>query len=158
MSGLALQSQPVLPKEFRGCWQGVVENVDTITRLGPHKLGYWTPKTYRLCYMRAGNGPFRLTFSHTGIQPNQQIINPQGQVVALATDGRDYAKMRSNLHFDEYSPHANYGGIFAVDETTTLDCQIYGDQLHVSAQVYGTRDGEPWFKANWRAEFTPVPD
>ncbi|HXW83279.1 MAG TPA: hypothetical protein VEJ86_02665 [Candidatus Binataceae bacterium] len=159
-SGLALQSQPVLPTVFRGCWQGVVENVDSITPLGAHKLGYWTPKTYRLCYRRVGGGPFQLTFSHTGIEPNEQIMNPQGQVIALATDGRDYAKMRSDLHFDEYARHATYEGeTFQVDETTTLDCQIRrGDQMEVSARVYGTRDGEPWFKAQWHADFAPAPD
>jgi hypothetical protein len=25
--------------------------------------------------------------------------------------------------------------------------------MRVSADVYGTRDGEPWFRAHWRANF-----
>ena len=38
--------QPVLPPVFRGCWQGTVENVESIERApGGHPLGYWTPKT-----------------------------------------------------------------------------------------------------------------
>ena len=61
-------AQPVLPPVFRGCWQGTVESVDSIERApGGHKLGYWTPKTYRLCYKRVGNGPYQLTFGETGV-------------------------------------------------------------------------------------------
>jgi hypothetical protein len=30
--------------------------------------------------------------------------------------------------------------------------------MTVSAGVYGTRDGEPWFKARWHADFRHVPE
>ena len=60
--------QPVLPAIFRGCWQGKVEFVDSIQRMpGAPKTGVWTPKTYRLCYQRYGDGPFQLTFTEAGI-------------------------------------------------------------------------------------------
>jgi hypothetical protein len=150
---------PVLPEVFRGCWQGQVNELDSIKRLpGAHKVGFWTPKTYRLCYRRVGDGPFQLTFSETGVAPSEKIINPHGHVVALSTDGRAYAKMRAHLHFDEHHVDpAMRGETFAVDETTMLDCRIMNNQMFVRADVYGTRDSAPWFRAHWRANFIPVP-
>ncbi len=144
-----------LPAVFRGCWNGQVNQVDWIrSEPGAHKIGYWTPKTYRLCYKRVGDEPFTLTFTETGIAPNERIVNPHGNVVPLSTDGREYAAMRSRLHFDEYKTRADgFSPTFAVDETTILDCRIAGDDMTVAAEVYGTRDGEPWFRAHWRADF-----
>jgi len=101
----------------------------------------------------------QLTFSETGVVPDEKIVNAQGHVEALATDGRAYARMRSSLHFDEYRVDPDLrGATFAVDETTMLDCSISGDAMAVSASVYGTRDGEPWFKARWHADFRPIPE
>jgi len=154
-----LQVTATLPAVFRGCWKGQVNELDSIQRLpGAHKVGFWTPKTYRLCYRRVGGGPFTLTFSETGVTPTEKIINVHGEVVALSTDGRAFAKMRSNLHFDEYHVDRDLRGTtFAVDEITMLDCRIKNDQMFVSAEVHGTRDGEPWFRAYWHAGFRPVP-
>lgn len=147
-------AQPALPAVFRGCWQGEVDQLDWIRREpGAHKVGFWTPKTYRLCYKRTGNQPFTLTFTETGVEPNEKIIHPQGNVVPVRTDGRAYASMLAQLHFDEYGAAWGPSPTFAVDETTHLDCRIGGDDMMVSADVYGTRDGEPWFKAHWRADF-----
>ena len=159
-SPLRSQAEPKLPQVFRGCWEGEVVMVDDLERLpGAHKVGYWTPKTYRLCYQRIGEGPFHLTFSETGVVPNEQIKNPRGHVDALATDGRAYAKMRSDLRFDEdHIEPGMRGSTFAVDEVTMLDCRIRDDAMTVSAGVYGTRDGEPWFKAHWHADFRHVPE
>jgi hypothetical protein len=154
---------PVLPAVFRGCWQGQVDMLDQNQRLpgASHKVGFWTSKTYRLCYKRVGGGPFNLTFSETGIVPSEKILNAQGRVDPLATDGRDWARMRSTLHFDELQagsdPYYSSGPTFAVDENTTLDCRIEADQMLVTADVYGTRDGEPWFRARWHANFRQVP-
>jgi hypothetical protein len=149
------QANPVLPSTFRGCWQGQVNQLDWIrSEPGAHKVGFWTPKTYRLCYKRIGDRPFKLTFTETGVEPNEKIIHPHGNVVPVSTDGRAYAAMRAQLHFDEYSSGWNPAAqTFAVDETTHLNCQIAGDDMRVSADVYGTRDGEPWFRAHWRADF-----
>jgi hypothetical protein len=157
---LTSQAEPKLPQVFRGCWEGEVVMVDDLERLpGAHKVGYWTPKTYRLCYQRIGEGPFHLTFSETGVVPNEQIKNARGRVDALATDGRAYAKMRSDLRFDEEHIEPGLrGGTFAVDEVTMLDCRIRDDAMAVRAGVYGTRDGEPWFKARWHADFRHVPE
>ncbi len=155
-----VQSAPTLPPVFRGCWQGEVAVLDRLQRMpGAHKVGYWTPKTYRLCYKRVGSGPFQLTFSQTGVVANEQIMNAHGHVDALATDGRAYAKMRSDLSFDEYHVDpALRGTTFTVDEVAMLDCRITGDAMAVTANVNGTRDGEPWFKAKWHADFRPVPE
>lgn len=152
------QSAPVLPAVFRGCWQGEVDLLDTLERLpGGHKVGYWTPKTYRLCYQRVGDGPFKLTFSETGIAPTEKIIHAHGQVDTLATDGRVYARLRSQLGFDEFRVEPGEGGgTFHVDETTMLDCRIQNGAMAVAASVNGTRDGAPWFRARWRALFRPV--
>jgi hypothetical protein len=155
---MTTQASPALPAVFRGCWQGAVNELDWIKRLpGAHRVGYWTPKTYRLCYRRVGSGPFTLTFTETGVAPSEKIINARGHVDALATNGRDWAKMRSKLHFDEFQVAAGPGGdTFAVDETAMLDCRISGDVMRVSATVYGTRDGAPWFRAHWTARFMPT--
>ncbi|HVA77992.1 MAG TPA: hypothetical protein VNF27_08855 [Candidatus Binataceae bacterium] len=152
------QTAPVLPAVFRGCWQGEVNLLDTLERLpGAHKVGYWTPKTYRLCYKRIGNGPFKLTFSETGIAPTDKIIHARGHVDTLATDGRVYARLRSQLGFDEFRVEpGGSGATFHVDETTMLDCKIENGAMAVAASVYGTRDGAPWFRARWRALFRPV--
>jgi hypothetical protein len=152
---MTAQAAPALPAVFRGCWRGQVSELDWIrSEPGAHKIGFWTPKTYSLCYRRVGNQPFKLTFTETGVEPNEKIINPHGHVVPIATDGRAYASMRSHLSFDEYKIRADgVSPTFAVEETTHLDCRIAGDGMLVSADVYGTRDGDPWFRAHWRANF-----
>jgi hypothetical protein len=156
VSPLTSQSNPVLPSVFRGCWQGQVNQLEWIRREpGARKIGFWTPKTYRLCYKRVGDRPFTLTFTETGVEPSEKIFNPHGNVVPISTDGRDFAKLRAQLHFDEYGAGRNFAASsFAVDETTNLDCRIEGERMLVSASVYGTRDGEPWFRAHWRTELT----
>ncbi len=152
---MTAQAAPALPAVFRGCWQGQVSELDWIrSEPGAHKIGFWTPKNYRLCYRRVGNQPFTLTFTEASVEPNEKIVNPHGHVVPIATDGRAYASMRSRLSFDEYKTRGDgFSPTFAVDETTHLDCRIAGNDMLVSADVYGTRDGEPWFRAHWRANF-----
>jgi len=125
---------------------------------GGHPLGYWTPKTYRLCYQRVGNGPYHLTFGETGIVASQKIKYSQGRVDIEHTDGRSYAELRAFLHFDEFRAGFNPGGAtFAVEEDTTLECQINGDQMRVIADVDGRREDQPWFRAHWRTVFTRAP-
>jgi len=155
------QAEPILPAIFRGCWQGEVRHLDSIERLpGGAKIGPWTPKTYRMCYRRVGSGPFELTLTEAGIAHNNKITNPEGRMDLLSTDGRSYASMRAFLHFDEYRAHATYfsGDTFPVDEVTKLDCEIEPDGMHVWGQVFGRRQGQPWFRAWWHALFVHVPD
>jgi hypothetical protein len=151
--------QPVLPPVFRGCWQGSVEGVDSMERApGGHKLGYWTPKVYRLCYKRVGSGPYQLTFGQTDVVASEKIKFSKGRVDIKETDGRSFARMRAFLHFDEYRSGMNFGGsTFAVDEVTMLECKIDGDQMHVSAEMDGRREDEPWFRARWHTTFTRAP-
>jgi hypothetical protein len=154
-----LHAQPVLPAIFRGCWEGRVQYLDSIQRMyGAPKLGYWTPKTYRICYRRVGNGPFELTFSQVGVEPDEKITNPTGAMDLISTDRRDAARMRAQLHFDEYYRHHHFGGqTFPVDEETILDCDIHGSgAMLVRGTVFGRRDGHPWFRASWHAMFTRV--
>ena len=153
--------EPVLPAIFRGCWQGRVDYVDSIQRLpGGAKIGPWTPKTYRLCYRRTGNGPFALTFTEAGVVGSRQITNAAGKMELLSSDGRTFATMRALLHFDEYRIHPGaFGGdTFPVDELTQLECHIEADGMHVRGQVYGQQSGQPWFKAGWRATFRHTGD
>ncbi len=151
--------QPVLPAIFRGCWQGKVEFLDSIERMpGAPKVGIWTPKNYRLCYQRYGDGPFQLTFSEAGIDRNSKITNPHNSMNLLSTDGRTYATMQALLHFDEYhNGEYSAGSTFAVDETARLQCEIQPDGMHVIGSVHGTRDGNPWFRAYWHALFLHEP-
>jgi len=152
---MTAQGPPALPAVFRGCWRGQVTQLDWIRREpGAPKIGFWTPKTYNLCYRRVDNQPFTLTFTETGVEPSEKIINPHGNVVPISTDGSAYASMRSRLYFDEYKTRGDgLSPTFAVDEVANLDCRIAGDDMMVSADVFGTRDGAPWFRAHWRADF-----
>jgi len=153
----------VLPAIFRGCWQGEVYTLDEIERApGGGKLGDWTPKTYRVCYRRYGNGPYQLTFTETGMEPDDRIISPSGSMQLLSSRG-DTAMMLGSLHFNEYRPGpVGFFGLgspdtFPVNETTKLRCVVQSDGMHVWATVDGTRDGAPWFRAHWHALFLPVP-
>jgi hypothetical protein len=150
------RSQPVLPAVFRGCWVGRVEYLDSVERLpGGAKLGFWTPKTYRLCYRRTGTGPFVLTFTEAGIEQSDRITNPEGRMTLLSSDGRSYAAMRSDLTFNEYRAHASYfaSNTFAVHEVADLDCRIESDGMRVNGVVTGWRNGAPWFRARWHSVF-----
>ena len=156
----ARQAQPVLPAVFRGCWEGTVSRLDRIDRLpGGARIGPWTPKTYRLCYRRLGDGPFELTFTDAGIADSGKITNSQGRMRLVSTDGHTYATMSAFLHFDEYRTHMSYFGssTFPVDETTRLQCDIEPDGMHVRGSVYGQHDGSPWFRAWWHTLFIHVP-
>jgi len=154
------QPEPALPAVFRGCWRAVVEEVDQMQRLpSASHLGVWMRKTYRLCYRRVGNGPFRATFTEAGVE-GRRIINSSGRLNLVSTDGRSYAKMRGYLHFDELSDSAApiwWGtSTFAVDEVTDLQCTIEPDGIHATGVVYGERDGTPWFRAWWHTTFLHV--
>ncbi len=153
--------EPVLPAVFRGCWQGRVDYLDSIQRLpGGAKIGPWTPKTYRLCYIRTGNGPFELTFTDAGVVQSRKITNAVGKMELLSSDGRTYATMRSLLHFDEFriQPGPFGRSTFPVDELTQLECDIEPDGMHVWGQVYGQQSGQPWFKAYWHTTFRHTAD
>jgi hypothetical protein len=150
------ESQPLLPAVFRGCWQGRVDYLDSLERLpGGAKLGFWTPKTYRLCYRRSGNGPFVLTLTEAGIEQNDRITNADGRMTLQSSDGRSYATMRSDLNFDEYRTHASYfeRNTFAVHEAADLNCTIEPDGMHVKGSVTGWRNETPWFRALWHTVF-----
>jgi len=154
-----LNAQPVLPAIFRGCWQGQVVYLDSIQRVyGAAKVGPWTPKTYRICYQRVGNGPFELTFSQVGVVPNIKIVNPVGRMDLISTDGHNAARMRAQLHFEEYyTGHQFIRHTFAVDEETILDCDVQGGgAMLVRGTVFGQRDGSSWFRATWHAVFSRV--
>lgn len=151
---------PVLPAVFHGCWQGTVEGVDWIKRSpGGHKVGYWTPKVYSLCYKRVGDGPYQLTFGGTDVVATDKIAYSKGRVEVEATDGRSWARMRAFLHFDEYYSGHRFrpSGTFPVDEVTMLECKIDRDQMRISAEVSGRREDEPWFTAHWHSTFIHVP-
>jgi hypothetical protein len=76
----------------------------------------------------------------------------------VSTDGRTYATMRAYLRFHEYRGRTRFfsGNTFPVDETTDLKCDIEPDGMHVWGQVYGSHDGNPWFRARWHTTFIHV--
>jgi hypothetical protein len=150
---------PPLPEIFRGCWQGVVEQLDSIQRLpGARPVGPWVAKTYRLCYRRIGNGPFELTFADAGMMHSSLITNSQGHLQVISTDGRSFAELRAILQFQEYALGSRSGRTFNVDELTNLSARIDQGTMRVNASVYGEHGGSPWFRASWHATFTHTPD
>jgi len=154
----AAPAPPPLPEIFRGCWEGVVQQLDSIERLpGAPPLGMWVAKTYRLCYRRVGDGPFQLTFADAGMMRSRMVTNSQGMLKVLSTDGRSFAQMRALLQFQEFAPPARGGGVFGVDEVTDLSAQIRQGTMYVQAQVYGEHGGRPWFRASWHATFVHTP-
>ena len=132
---------------------------------GAAKLGTWTPKTYRICYKRYGNGPYQLTFTETGVAPDNRIVSPSGTMRLLSSQGNT-AMMLGSLHFDEYFPapagflRSREPETFPVDETPKLRCIVAPDGMHVWATVRRQRDGAPWFRAYWHALFyqDPLPE
>ncbi|MHB8382986.1 MAG: hypothetical protein ACYDC3_11705 [Candidatus Binataceae bacterium] len=149
-----------LPREFRGCWRGVVPRLDSIKMLGPPGVSKWIPKTYRICYEQTADGPFKLTLSETGLEgAHRSLTNVKGIMKVISTNGRTTARMRSLLHFDE--PAGNLFGMFAgrgsVDELTNMSCRIDGGVMHVAANVYAQWNGRPWSEMTWHADFSNVP-
>jgi hypothetical protein len=96
-----------------------------------------------------------LTFTEAGVEQNERITNAAGRMTLLSSDGRSYASMRSDLHFDEYRTHVSYfgGNTFAVDEVTNLDCRVEPDGMHVRGFVTGWHNRAPWFRAQWHTVF-----
>lgn len=149
-----------LPKEFRGCWSGLVPRLDSIRMLGGPGVSKWIPKTYRICYEQTGSGPFRLTLSEAGLAGrNRDLTNVKAIMKVISTDGRTTAQMRALLHFDE--PAGSLFGMFAgrgsVDELTNMTCRIEGGVMHVEASVYAQWNNRPWSTMTWHADFTNVP-
>ena len=153
---MTAQAVPSLPAVFRGCWQGRCRS----------SIGFGATRPART---KSVSGRPRLIGSVTGASAINRSRSPSpkpasrrakrlsiryGNVVPITTDGREYAAMRSRLNFDEYKTRPDgLSPTFSVDETTNLDCHIAGDDMMVNADVFGTRDGEPWFTAHWRADF-----
>ena len=148
-----------LPEVFRGCWQGVVRYIDSQVQLAPPIIGGWIPKTYRICYVRSGGGPFKPTISETGlIAAGRYVRNARSRLEVLSTDGRTQATMRAFLHFDEDS-HGLFG-LFrqtgSVDELTHMNCEIDGGVMHVQGDMYGEWNRHPWSRVTWHADFSSV--
>jgi hypothetical protein len=149
-----------LPKQFRGCWRGVVPRLDSIRMLGGPGVSKWIPKTYRICYEQTAGGPFRLTLSEAGLAgQNRDLTNVKAIMKVISTDGRTTAQMRALLHFDE--PAGNLFGMFvgrgSVDELTNMNCRIEGGVMQVAASVYAQWNNRPWSTMTWHADFTNVP-
>ncbi|MFZ0659619.1 MAG: hypothetical protein WAM05_12925 [Candidatus Binataceae bacterium] len=149
-----------LPKQFRGCWSGVVPRLDSIRMLGGPGVSKWIPKTYRICYEQTAGGPFRLTLSEAGLAGrNRDLTNVKAIMKVISTDGRTTAQMRALLHFDE--PAGSMFGMFpgrgSVDELTNMTCRIDGGVMHVAASVYAQWNDRPWSTMTWHADFTNVP-
>lgn len=63
----------ILPRTFRGCWQGTVYTLDSIHVIPPfQKMGPWMSETYRLCYLQRGNDAFELTFTSVTMDTNRR--------------------------------------------------------------------------------------
>ena len=152
-----------LPAAYRGCWQGVVSDVDSIEELNQRQHINWVPKSYRICYVQTAGGPFRPTLAESSFLINsEQIRNVKSTLKVITTDGRARATMRGLLQFDEVPVDVLFGlprerDKAQVDELTNMDCEIDGNVMHVIARLYGQWNGEPWVRIAWHANFVNVP-
>ncbi len=150
-----------LPQVFRGCWTGVVADIDSLKMYSPPEISQWVPKTYRICYVRSADGPFHPTISQTGmVDVSGQMSNVRGVLKVISTDGKTTAQMRALLRFDESTRNVfGYSRkVGTVEELTNMSCRIEGGVMHVTATVFGQWNGSPWCEMTWHADFQSAPE
>jgi hypothetical protein len=151
----------ILPRTFQGCWQGTVYTLDSRRDIPPFVMGNWMSETYRLCYLKHGDGPFQLTFSTIDMDPSSaqiqgiQIDDITGRVDVVSTDGSANAALHAYLHFRQKSP-VLFGLLSAQslsDESVDLSCAIVNGEMAVQAQFQQTCNGAPCSVGSWHQTF-----
>jgi hypothetical protein len=150
-----------LPQSYRGCWRGVVSEIDSLLQISPPQIAEWVPKTYRICYVQSANGTFHPVVSETGMLVRDQVSNTRGQLKVISTDGRTAATMRAYLHFEESAldPFGTLEDqVFGeVDELTNMQCRIEGDVMRVEGWTYAEWNRQPWASITWHTDFVNIP-
>lgn len=148
-----------LPEIFRGCWSGLVRQVDSIVPLN-NSVGnvIWLTKSYTLCYKQSGyNGKWRLTFAEGSVANRNEVSDQRQSIRVDAVSGPDHARLSAYLHFRARQP-----GIFGipgqlndVDELAHLDCLVMPDNsvMLVRGDVFVEYDGRPWVNIRWHTRF-----
>jgi hypothetical protein len=152
----------ILPRTFRGCWQGTVYTLDSIHVIPPfQKMGPWMSETYRLCYLQRGNDAFELTFTSVTMDPT--AVTVQGYLVddmgghaeVVSTDGHANAKLRAFIHFKDKSP--GLFGLFSheetIEETVDLVCTVLNGEMNVQAQFEEHANEMPFVAGSWHQTF-----
>lgn len=149
-----------LPEVFRGCWQGTVAQVDSITPLDPSAgRTIWLTKSYTLCYKQIGyNGKWRLTFAEGTVADRRQVSDQRQSIRVKSVSGADRAEITAYLHF-----RAPVIGMFGrptglvntMDELAHLHCYITPDRstMEVQASVFVENDDRPYATITWHTRF-----
>lgn len=151
----------ILPRTFQGCWQGTVAQPDYDRSIPPFTMGDWMSETYRLCYVRHGDGPFELTFSSLSMDPTAaetegiHIDDFRGKVEVVSNDGADRATLRARMHFrQKQSVLLGLLSQQSVSEAiVNMQCRLTNGAMQVQAQFLQTCDGRPCFEGRWHQTF-----
>src|SRR5437879_4563274 len=100
-----------LPQVFRGCWIGLVAQVDSIVPLNPDVANViWLTKSYKLCYKQSGyNGKWQLTFAEGSVADRNEVSDQRQVIRVESVSGADRAQLSAYLHFRARQP-----GIFGM--------------------------------------------
>lgn len=153
-----------LPEVFRGCWHGIVSQVDAIVPIDPRAAHtIWLTKTYTLCYKQAGyNGNWVLTFAQGAVADRSRVQDQRQAIRVESVSGADRAEITAYLHFRS-SGVSIFGmptGIVNVqDELAHLHCYVMPDQqeMDVRAKVFVETDGKPSVNIFWHTRFFRSP-
>ncbi|HVC43680.1 MAG TPA: hypothetical protein VND20_02615 [Candidatus Binataceae bacterium] len=152
-----------LPEVFRGCWTGLVSEVDSITPLSPDATHIqWLTKSYTLCYKQVGYaGKWQLTFAEGSVAERAAVSDQRQSISVKSVEGRDRAELTAYLHFR--APQVDpigiaTGTVNTLDELTHLHCAVTPDKsaMDVRATVFVENDGESWATIVWHTRFMRV--
>ncbi|MBF6561162.1 MAG: hypothetical protein IVW56_12805 [Candidatus Binataceae bacterium] len=152
-----------LPEVFRGCWTGLVSEVDSITPLSPDATPIqWLTKSYTLCYKQVGyGGKWQLTFAEGSVAERAVVSDQRQSITVKSVEGRDRAELTAYLHFR--APQIDpigipTGTVNTLDELTHLHCAVTPDKsaMEVRANVFVENDGESWATILWHTRFQRV--
>jgi hypothetical protein len=149
-----------LPEVFRGCWIGLVTQVDSIVPLNPDVGNViWLTKSYTLCYKQSGyNGKWQLTFAEGSVADRSEVSDQRQVIRVQSVSGGDRAQLSAYLHFRARQPgiFGMSGRVNIVDELAHLTCLVMPDNnvMMVGGQVFVEYDGRSWANIKWHTRFT----
>ena len=153
---MTAQAVPALPAVFRGCWQGAGGS----TRLDQARAGRAQNRFLDAEDLPAVLQTRRRSAVHAHVHRNRRRRRARRLSIRMAT----WCRLRPTA---ARTPRCARACISTNTKLAPTACRrrsrltkpptstaaSRGDDMMVNADVYGTRDGEPWFRAHWRADF-----